>query len=54
VRPSWEETSLELGAGLTTMISDNVSLYANASYEFNLGGERFRLFSGRIGARIHW
>lgn len=54
LRPSWEETSLELGAGFTTKVADNTSLYANASYEFNLGGERFRLLSGRIGARVSW
>lgn len=54
LRPSWEETSLELGAGFTTKVADNTSLYANASYEFNLGGERFRLLSGRMGARVSW
>lgn len=54
IRPSWEETSLELGVGFTTKVSENASIYANASYEFNLGGEDFRLFSGRVGARIVW
>ena len=54
LRPSWEETSLELGLGFTSKISENTSVYANASYEFNLGGEDFRAFSGRVGARIVW
>ncbi|MCW8281720.1 MULTISPECIES: autotransporter family protein [Agrobacterium] len=54
LRPSWEETSLELGLGFTSKVSENTSVYANASYEFNLGGEDFRAFSGRVGARIVW
>jgi len=47
-------TMLELGGGATADLSENVRVYANASYYFNLGGEDFSAVSGRVGLRIVW
>ncbi|MBW9114817.1 autotransporter outer membrane beta-barrel domain-containing protein [Rhizobium cauense] len=47
-------TMLELGGGVTADLTENVRVYANASYYLNLGGEDFNAVSGRVGLRITW
>ena len=42
------------GAGATADLSENVKVYANASFHTNVGGEDFSAVSGRIGLRIAW
>ena len=50
-------TLLELGGGLTGKINANVSLFANADYEFAVGdtnGQRRDSVRGTLGARYTW
>jgi outer membrane autotransporter protein len=50
-------TMVELGGGLTTRINANVSVYANADYEFVVGatdGNRQNGVRGTFGARYTW
>jgi outer membrane autotransporter protein len=50
-------TLLELGGGLTAKLNANVSLFANADYEFAVGntnGNRRDSVRGTVGARYTW
>jgi outer membrane autotransporter protein len=50
-------TLLELGGGLTAKLNANVSLFANADYEFAVGdtnGDRRNSVRGTLGARYTW
>ncbi len=50
-------TLLELGGGLTAKLSANVSLYANADYEFAIGnanGDKRNGARGTLGLRYTW
>lgn len=47
-------TALELGAGLIAELDETVSLFANADYTTDMGGERQRVFEGNLGFSIKW
>jgi outer membrane autotransporter protein len=50
-------TLVELGGGLTVRINANVSVYANADYEFVVDandGDRQNGVRGAVGARYSW
>ena len=50
-------TLLELGGGFTAKLNANVSLFANADYEFAVGnanGDRRNSARGTLGARYSW
>jgi outer membrane autotransporter protein len=50
-------TLVELGGGLTVRINANVSVYANADYEFAVDatdGNRQNGVRGAVGARYSW
>ena len=52
-----EATIVELGGGLTVRINANVSVYANADYEFAVGAtdsDRQNGVRGAVGARYSW
>ncbi len=50
-------TLLELGGGLTAKLNANLSLYANADYEFAIGntnGDQRNSIRGTLGLRYMW
>jgi hypothetical protein len=50
-------TQLELGGGITGRINANVSVFANADYEFAVGAPEDQKrygFRGAFGARYTW
>ena len=60
-RTSWELLArgkrLQFGGGLTTKINPNLSLYANADYEFAVGntdGGKRDGIRGAVGLRYSW
>jgi outer membrane autotransporter protein len=50
----FETTSLEIGGGLAARVADQVSLYAAASYETNLGGAHRETIRGNLGLQVTW
>jgi outer membrane autotransporter protein len=57
VELSTRATLLQLGGGLTAKLNANVSLFANADYEFAVGntnGDRRNSARGTLGARYTW
>lgn len=47
-------TSLELRAGLSVRMTENIGGYASVGYTTNLGGEDRESISGDLGIRIRW
>ncbi|WP_175948745.1 autotransporter outer membrane beta-barrel domain-containing protein, partial [Burkholderia pyrrocinia] len=46
-------TWAELGVGVTAQVTRNASLFAHASYQIGLGGDR-HAYTGKAGVRINW
>jgi outer membrane autotransporter protein len=56
VQSRFGDTALEVGAGITARVSQNLSFYGNADYRWSLGGDRGRqtAVQGTIGIRLNW
>jgi outer membrane autotransporter protein len=50
----FESTSFEIGGGLAARVTDQVSLYAAASYETDLGGDHRETIKGNLGLQVTW
>ena len=50
----FKSTSLEVGGGLATRVTEQVSLYVAASYETDLGGNYRETVKGNLGMQITW
>ncbi|UVK42947.1 autotransporter domain-containing protein [Mesorhizobium sp. AR07] len=47
-------TALELGGGVAAAVTKDVSLFASASYSFEVAGEKQRMFQGNVGLHVKW
>lgn len=50
----FKATSLEVGGGVAARVTDQISLYAAASYETNLGGAHRETVKGNLGLQVTW
>jgi outer membrane autotransporter protein len=50
----FESTTFEIGGGVAARVTDQVSLYAAASYETDLGGAHRETIKGNLGLQVMW
>lgn len=50
----FEATSFEIGGGVAAAVNEQISLYAAASYETNLGGSHRETIKGNLGLQVTW
>lgn len=48
-----EETWIEIGGGVTTQITKNMSLYGNVSYSSTFDADNYA-WNGKLGMRVNW
>jgi outer membrane autotransporter protein len=50
----FESTTFEIGGGVAAKVTDQISLYAAASYETDLGGAHRETIKGNLGLQVTW
>lgn len=54
IRSERNSTAIELGGGLSAQVTQNLALYAKASYTTELDGMEQRSVGGKLGLRVTW